>query len=329
MMQFLDTETGRLSWRKGAAFDLSRMMEDCRVNIQSIEYIIALSKMLNFTKAAAAMCTTQPAFSRIISSAEEELGVMLFERSRRHVGLTPAGEALIPQLEKSLELYEEGIRSAKSVSMSYGGKLVIGFIPDASNQDIRMLTECFVKEHADVKISLQETHYYELQSQLVSEELDIAIYTSMQTRFPPELDHHPLFEMPLCAIVNDTHPLASREAISPAELKDESFVVLEHDTTMSGSWSFVHRFASKYGFAPRIAEQASMLSSALFQVSCNKGICIASQFTGHLAPENVRIIPIDGSDGCVRYAVWSRERVSPALAGFIECMKSQFIGSEY
>lgn len=297
------------------------------MNIQSIEYIIALSKMLNFTKAAAAMCTTQPAFSRIISSAEEELGVMLFERSRRHVGLTPAGEALIPQLEKSLELYEEGIRNAKSVSMCYGGKFVIGFIPDAINQDIGMLTECFSREHPDVKISLQETRYYELQSQLISEELDIAIYTSMLTRFPSELEHYPLFETPLCAIINDSHPLAYRESISPAELREEPFVVLEHDTTMSGSWSFVHRFASKYGFAPRIAEQASMLSSALLQVSCNKGICIASQFAGHLAPENVKIIPIEGSDVCMRYAVWSRERVSPALAGFIECMKAQFTGA--
>jgi len=294
------------------------------MNIQSMEYIIALSKMLNFTKAAAAMCTTQPAFSRVISSAEEELGVTLFERSRRRVEMTPAGEALVPQLEKALEQYETGVRNAKGVSEQNGGKLYVGYIPDTINQDIRLLSDRFSEEHPEAKLSLKETHYYELQSQLLTEDLDIVIYTSMQTSFPPELACYPLFESPLCAIVHETHSLSARPSISPAELRGEPFVVLAHDTTMSGSWSFVHRFAAAYEFTPWIVGQASMLSSALLQVSCNKGVCIASQFAGHLTPENVRIIPIAGDERCIRYAVWSKSRENPALRDFIVCMKDSF-----
>lgn len=294
------------------------------MNIQSMEYIIALSKTLNFTKAAGAMYTTQPTFSRVISSAEEELGVVLFERSRRHVSLTPAGKVMIPQLERALDSYAEGLRKAKGVSQSYAGEIMVGYIPDTINQDIRLLTESFSKENPDVKISLCETHYYELQNQLMAEELDIVIYTSMQTGFPYELEYYPLFETPLCAIVNDAHPLAGSPSISPSQLRDEAFVVLEHDTTMSGSWSFVHRFAAAHGFTPWIVCQTSMLSSALLQVSCNKGICIASQFAGHLAPENVRIIPILDSDPCVRYAVWSKARKNPALEAFVKCIKASF-----
>lgn len=294
------------------------------MNIQSLEYIIALSKMLNFTKAAAAMCTTQPAFSRVISAAEDELGVVIFDRSRRHVGLTPAGQALIPQLERSIELYSRGIRDAKSVSERYGGKLVIGYIPDAINQDIRLLTETFSLERPDVQISLQETRYYELQSQLLTQELDVVVFTSMQTRFPDDFECYPLFEAPLCAIVSSGHHLAQRETIMPEELREEPFVVLEHDTTMSGGWSFVHRFAQAYGFTPWIAEQSSMLSSALLQVSCGKGVCIASQFAGHLAPENVRIIPIAGQEKCMRYATWCKGNENVALEGFIDCIKKSF-----
>jgi DNA-binding transcriptional LysR family regulator len=289
-----------------------------------MEYIIALSKMLNFTKAAAAMRTTQPAFSRVISSAEEELGVVLFERSRRHVRLTPAGEAMIPQLERALKCYAEGLRQAKDVSVTYAGELKVGYIPDTINQDIRLLVERFSERNRQVKVSLFETHYYELQNQLLSEELDIVIYTSMQSTFPEELDYYPLFETPLCAIMHESHPLASCSSISPLELRDEPFIVLEHDATMSGSWSFVHLFASEYGFSPWIVCQTSMLSSALLQVSCNKGICIASQFAGHLAPENVKIIPISGSSNCIRYAIWRRNNQEPALRGFVYCVKSSF-----
>jgi len=301
-----------------------RRPEENDMNIQSMEYIIALSKTLNFTKAAAAMRTTQPAFSRVISVAEEELGVLLFERSRRHVNLTQAGATLVPQLEKTLIAYEEGLRQARGVSKRYAGELKIGYIPDVINQDVRLLAESFADEYPDVGISLNETHYYELQYQLLSEELDIAVYTSMRTGFLPELAHYSLFHMPLCVVVSDQHPLAARTSVTPDDLRDEPYVVLEHDTTLSGSWSFVHRFAAEHGFTPWIVSQTSMLSSALLQVSCNKGVCIASQFAGHLAPENVRIIPIRGGGDCVRYAVWSRSRKNPALSDFVNCIQKSF-----
>lgn len=295
------------------------------MNFQSIEYIITLSKLLNFTKAAMALHTTQPAFSRAISSAEDELGIELFERSRRHVKLTPAGEELVPKLEKALELYRQGVKTAKRASTSYGGKLIIGYIPDTINQDLRMLTESFSQKYPDIAISLRETYYFELQSQLLTGELDVVIFTSMHTSFPPEFGCLPLFETPLCAVVNEQHPLSERESISSAELKDEPFIVLEHDVTMSGGWSFVHRFALAQGFSPWIAEQTSMLSSAILQVSCNKGICIASQFAGHLAPENVRIIPITDSESCYRYAVWCCERKNEVRDDFIKCISEHFL----
>jgi len=289
-----------------------------------MEYIIALSKMLNFTKAAAAMCTTQPSFSRVISAAEEELGITLFERTRRHVRMTASGEAILPHLEQSVALYESGVRSARNVTDDFSGKLTVGYIPDAINQDIRLLTASFAEEHPDVRLDLRETHYYELQNQLINGQLDVAIFTSMQTNFPTELASRPLFETPLCAVVSSSHRLASRTSIPPEDLRDEPFVVLEHDTTLSGSWSFVHRFAMEYGFAPWIVSQTSMLSSALLQVSCDKGVCISSQFAGHLAPENVRIIPISDVSGCVRYAVWNVSKISPALSDFLSCIQQNF-----
>lgn len=291
------------------------------MNIQSMEYIIALSKMLNFTKAAAAMNTTQPAFSRVISAAEEEMGVVLFERTRRHVKLTQAGEAMVPQLERAIVSYTDGLRQAKGISKSFLGDIKIGYIPDTMNPDIRILVESFGDENPNVSLTLLETHYYELQNQLMSDELDIVIFTSVKTRFPYELESYPLFDTPLCAIMNERHPLSGCTEISPPDLVDEPFVVLEHDATMSGSWSFVHRFAGEYGFTPWVVCQASMLPSVLLQVSCNKGICIASQFAGHVVPENVKIIPISGNVSCVRYAVWKRDSANPALGSFIECVK--------
>lgn len=71
-----------------------------------LEDCVALKETLNFSKASAARYVTQPAFSRRIQSLEEWVGTPLFERSKRGVSLTKAGEVFIEQLPELIhDLY--------------------------------------------------------------------------------------------------------------------------------------------------------------------------------------------------------------------------------
>jgi len=289
-----------------------------------MKYVIALSKTLNFTKAASAMCTTQPAFSRVISSAEDELGMAIFERNRRYVRLTEAGVLLVERLKQIIRLYEEGVADAQLIGREYRGKLRVGYVPDTVNDDIRKICGVFAEKLPDEHLILKETFYYELLSNLSSEDMDIVVFTAMRSQISDEYECYPMYETPLCAIVNEAHPLADRSEVYPRELTKEPFIVLAHDTALSGGWNFVHRFAQEHGFTPHIADTATMLSSAIFKVSCGIGITISSQLAGDRAPENVRIIKIANCEPCFRYAMWNGGRVSPALTEFIRCIKEQY-----
>ena len=72
---------------------------------QTINAILALADTLNFSKAAAGMNITQPAFSRMISRAEEEVGFKIFIRNTRFVSLTHEGESFITFLRQATYLY--------------------------------------------------------------------------------------------------------------------------------------------------------------------------------------------------------------------------------
>lgn len=69
------------------------------MDIKSMTCFLAVAEKLNFSRAAEALYMSQPTLSQRISSLEEELGVSLFQRDHRHVFLTPAGSALLPEIQ--------------------------------------------------------------------------------------------------------------------------------------------------------------------------------------------------------------------------------------
>jgi len=273
-----------------------------------MEYIIALSKTLNFTKAASAMCTTQPAFSRRISFAEKKLGVVIFERSKHHVRLTSAGEIVVRELEEVLKHYRSGIKKARYVTGLTTGKLRLGYIPDAVNDDISSLYNSFQACYPHIKVSLHETYYYEMMMLLSSGKLDLVIYTGNCPAFPDDICSLELGQMHLCVFVHDSHKLADCKLVSAEDIMDERFIELNHDIDLSMGWSFVQQFAYENNFKPHVSEKVTMLSSMLFQVSCNRGIALASESVGSMMPEHVRMIHLGGKSLCQRYAVWYKRR---------------------
>ena len=72
------------------------------MNLQQLEYIVAVSRLRHFAKAADQCGVTQPTLSAMIQKLENELGVKLFERTSQQVSLTPIGQKVVAQAEEVL-----------------------------------------------------------------------------------------------------------------------------------------------------------------------------------------------------------------------------------
>src|SRR6187399_2121557 len=100
------------------------------MELRQLEYFVAVAEDLNFSRAAARLHVAQPSISAQIKSLEEDLGVLLFERSSKAVALSPAGLDLLPLarelLDDARQLREQASLSARRL----GGKLRIGFLAD-------------------------------------------------------------------------------------------------------------------------------------------------------------------------------------------------------
>ena len=86
------------------------------MEMHQIRYFLAVSRLLNFTRAAEECNVAQPSLTRAIKKLEEELGGELFRRERRNTHVTELGRLMLPLLSQSYE----GALSAKSLAGSYG-----------------------------------------------------------------------------------------------------------------------------------------------------------------------------------------------------------------
>ena len=97
------------------------------VHLRNLRYFAAVAEDLHFSRAAERLHVSQPALSKQVRQLERELGFALFRRNRRGVGLTAAGEALLPTVKELLARWEEGLGAAVERATEESKLLRVGF----------------------------------------------------------------------------------------------------------------------------------------------------------------------------------------------------------
>lgn len=297
------------------------------MTIQHLEYMVALSNTLNFTKAAAYMHITQPALSRIISSVEQELGFAVFDRSRRTISLTPAGQTFVSSAHKALEHYYAGVRSGLTSPADYIRPLVIGYIADAFNSDLRDLVIKFKEIYPDFPVTLDEVRYYDVNDSLQGEERDLVFYTANKKTLPEGIASESFETYGLYVALYKGHPLANRTSIHPLELAGESFIELCYHKTYSKNWSTLQNMSKEAGFVPTVTYQCTTVASLILQVQAQQGIAIATHSTkSHWgrSESELRFVPLEQESHMERLILWNRDNDHPALPLLIDHFKKYY-----
>ena len=160
------------------------------MNIQQIEYVIAVGELRNFGKAAERCHISQSTLSTMIGKLEDELGIRIFDRSTKPVTVTVEGEALIDQFK----IIDNELSSLNELAMSLRGEisgtLKIGVIPTIAPFILPNFLTDFVSQYPKVKFQVRELTTAAIIDGLISRELDIGIASL-------PLDHDDLLEYPI------------------------------------------------------------------------------------------------------------------------------------
>ena len=178
------------------------------MNLRDLEYLVALEEEKHFRKAAERCLVSQPTLSGQLRKLEDELGVILIERTSRKVLFTPAGDAMAHQARKVLKEVRELKNIGQHFAEPMSGEIHIGFIPTVGPYLLPHIIQD-LREH----FPKLEFYLYEEQTQLLLKRLE---GLRQQLRQQPLSRETPLFVRASFGVIN-VGRVSMDEALSEAD----------------------------------------------------------------------------------------------------------------
>lgn len=148
------------------------------MNIQQLEYLIAVDKFKHFGKAAQACFITQPTLSAMIQKFEEELDVKVFDRTTHPIRTTDVGVEIITQARKVIDAVNELRSKADQLNHVIGGKITLGIIPTVSTFILPTEIFDFLGRNDKIEMNVKELTTDGIIKGLKSGELDAGIIST-------------------------------------------------------------------------------------------------------------------------------------------------------
>ncbi|WP_305296820.1 LysR family transcriptional regulator [Parvibacter caecicola] len=299
------------------------------MNISYFAEFVALSESLNFSATASQLSISQPALSNHIQALEEELGVKLFERTRRSVALTKEGRLLLADARNLLDQYTDMHRfSQKNLAdnciFTVGGWLESPIVMSQLATSVRRFHDA-----SGVQLKMMSVQGYATN---MAEELNsgkIDFIAAHRGTFPAE-SNEPLDCLPFCTdcfaiAVTSENPMAGKGEITMEDLAQLTFIHLTGPGFEAG-WNQVVAACEEAGFTPRerpvfmeSATETSMLDladSECFVFSFG-GLANGMFFAGR---PDLTVVPVRSASFKVDL-FYKEANLHPTLRQFVEFLK--------
>jgi LysR family hydrogen peroxide-inducible transcriptional activator len=194
-------------------------------SLQQLRFLCALAEQCHFGRAAESCAVTQSTLSGGIKELEARLGVTLFERSHRHVMLTPLGKEIATRAQRLLVDAEELVGLARNAHEPLSGPLRFGVIPTVGPYVLPSLLQHLGTELPKLKLYVREAQTAVLLDKLAAGELDLLL-----AAIPFELGDVEAMEIaedPIVVAMPHNHPLGRHRVVSRDDLAREQLLLIE------------------------------------------------------------------------------------------------------
>lgn len=195
------------------------------MTLQQLEYIVALDQYRHFIKAAEHCFVSQPNLTIQIKKLENELGVLIFNRSVSPLQPTKIGKRIIAKSREILRHVDVIQNMVNDEFNQVEGAFTLGIIPTLAPYILPKLLPQFSKKFPQTKLIIQELQTSQLLDRLVNRTLDIAILVTPLDE--KGLTEYPLFYEPFLAYLPKEHPLSNKKRLHPADLDTKELLLLE------------------------------------------------------------------------------------------------------
>ncbi|WP_459615828.1 LysR family transcriptional regulator [Bordetella sp. 2513F-2] len=239
------------------------------MDLRALQCFIAVADTLHFRRAAERVHLTQPALSQRIRALEDALGVALFERDRRRVALTAAGQAFLGPARASVAQAELARRQAQQAARGELGRLRLGFTVIAFYSALPRAVRQFRERYPGVQVDLLEMNSPAVEQALSRGEIDLGVLHPPVAE--PDLVCHPLPDSRLVLALPAGHPLARRKVIPVQALAGQPLLIAPRQVGPSIYDRVIGMFQT-HGFSPDIVQEVMPMTVLVGLVATGAGI---------------------------------------------------------
>ncbi|MCD8156216.1 MAG: LysR family transcriptional regulator [Clostridiales bacterium] len=291
------------------------------MQIRQLEYFLAVSEQLNFTKAARQLFVSQTAVSLQIKALEEELGVPLFFRTNRRVELTPAWKSFQTDARAILKRTRDAVKRARQANTGFSGFLNVGFVKGYEKTNLSEILSDFHTKYPNVSLSFARENVSDLYDMVLAHRLDIVFNLQYSTADMDDMEYVVIRHYPLMAVVSTSHPLAHRTSIHRADLKEYPLVdIVQHQDKYGEATTITNAF-TRAGFLPDIRYTSDDIEISLLAVATGIGYALLPTYITDsiTSKDKVIAIPIKGEEEeMTLVAAWHKDYNNPALQKFLD-----------
>lgn len=288
------------------------------MNSSQIKCFLAAAKYLNFTKAAKEVFLSQPGLSRQISTLENELGVMLFERLQNSVELSPAGELCVKYFSRWANDLDQLTDDLRRLSQNSKKRLVIGGLAD------HLIGKCyesalsyFWEKRPDVELRLSYYPAPQLAAALSGGDIDIAILPEHELENTRGISFKRTMKDRCCLVVPVTHPKANKAKPSLLDFQDEVFLMLENEG--SDAVSLQHKLITRTdNFKPRAIRSVPTLGTLSMLLQSGSGISALSKWHSLRDAPFLKFIEVPEIGYRVEAVAWRTDDNNPIVREFVD-----------
>ena len=285
------------------------------MELHQLRYFLAVARTKNFSRAAEQCHVAQPSLSQQIMKLEDELGERLFERTKREVSLTPAGDLLRVHAERVLqevELARDGVREFRGLVR---GRVVLGVLPTVAPYFLPQRLRAFSSRFPAVEVVVLEDTTDQLAAAVLAKEVDLALVSLPVERVG--LAAEEFFDEKLLVALPAGHALAKRPRLTFDDLEREAFILMKEGHCLSGQ---ALQFCRINGFAPQISFRSAQIETVLAFVAKGWGVSVVPEMACTRPMRGVRFRTLAGmtrSIGIIHRKARPLSHASRALVDFL------------
>jgi len=295
------------------------------VELRHLRYFVGVAEMENVSRAALKLHVSQPALSRQIRDLEDEIGVTLFERTAKSVGLTGPGRVFFKEAREVLLHADDAVKKALAIAHAGETELHVGHSPAPTAGILPKVLRACQRAMPTVHIKLHDLANQENIVRLRDGRLQLAVVIR-----PPRtgalngLRFEELMRDHIRLAVPPSHPFARRRAVSLADAANEPFIGLtreeypDYDAFLSIIFAPIKR-------KPRVVEEHDSAAGVVSSLGAGSGVAIAVDAYSYTFGHRIKLVRLTPEPKPIAIGIAARKgRLSPAAEKFWQCAKEAF-----